>query len=114
MPVRQVLRPNNNYYSKEHEMGDLGQFLPMILIFVVAYFFMIRPQMKRQKDEKKFAAELKRGDRVITKSGLHGKVVDLNDKDFSCILETMAGKLKFDRSAISMEMSKKLSLPEKK
>ncbi|MDO1499425.1 preprotein translocase subunit YajC [Winogradskyella maritima] len=84
-------------------MGDLGQFLPMILIFVVAYFFMIRPQLKRQKDEKKFTAELKRGDRVITKSGLHGKIMELNDKDFSCILETMAGKLKFDRSAISME-----------
>ena len=95
-------------------MGDIGQFLPMILIFVVAYFFMIRPQMKRSKDEKKFAAELKKGDRVITKSGLHGKVMDLNDKDFSCILETMAGKLKFDRSAISMEMSKKLNAPEKK
>ncbi|WP_405381234.1 preprotein translocase subunit YajC [Maribacter sp. LLG6340-A2] len=94
-------------------MGELGQFLPMILIFVVAYFFMIRPQMKRQKDEKKFSAELKRGDRVVTKSGLHGKVVDLNDKDFSCVLETMAGKLKFDRSAISMEMSKKLNAPEK-
>ena len=95
-------------------MGDIGQFLPMILIFVVAYFFMIRPQMKRQKDEKKFSAELKRGDRVITKSGLHGKVVDLNDKDTSCVLETIAGKLKFDRSAISMEMSAKLSAPEKK
>ena len=95
-------------------MGDIGQFLPMILIFVVAYFFMIRPQMKRQKDEKKFSAELKRGDRVITKSGLHGKVVDLNEKDFSCVLETMAGKLKFDRSAISMEMSNKLNAPEKK
>lgn len=92
-------------------MGDIGQFLPMILIFVVAYFFMIRPQMKRQKDEKKFAAELKRGDRVITKSGLHGKILELNDKDFSCVLETMAGKLKFDRSAISLEMSKKLNTP---
>jgi len=95
-------------------MGDIGQFLPMILIFVVAYFFMIRPQMKRSKDEKKFAAELKKGDRVITKSGLHGKILDLNDKDFSCILETMAGKLKFDRSSISMELSKKLNAPEKK
>ncbi len=95
-------------------MGDIGQFLPMILIFVVAYFFMIRPQMKRSKDEKKFAAELKRGDRVVTKSGLHGKVLDLNDSDFTCIIETMAGKLKFDRSAISMEMSKKLNAPEKK
>ncbi|MGB5821606.1 MAG: preprotein translocase subunit YajC [Saonia sp.] len=92
-------------------MGDLGSFLPLILIFVVAYFFMIRPQMKRQKDEKKFATELKKGDKIITKSGMYGKVVDLNDKDLSCIIETMAGRIKFDRSAISMEMSKKLNAP---
>ena len=94
-------------------MGDLGQFLPLLLIFAVAYFFMIRPQIKRQKDEKKFAEALKKGDKIITKSGLHGKVVDLNDKDFSCIIETMAGRLKFDRSAISMELSKKLNTPAK-
>lgn len=92
-------------------MGELGNFLPMILIFVVAYFFMIRPQMKRQKDEKKFAAEIKKGDRVVTKSGMYGKIVEMNDKDFSCVIETMAGKIKFDRSAISMEMSKKLNAP---
>ncbi len=90
-------------------MEGLGQFFPLILIFVVAYFFMIRPQMKRQKDEKKFLAEIKKGDKVITKSGLYGKVVDLNDKDNSCILETMAGRLKFDRTALSMEGSKKLN-----
>ncbi len=95
-------------------MGDIGQFLPMLLIFVVAYFFMIRPQMKRQKDEKKFAQALKKGDRIITKSGLHGKVVELNDKDYSCVIETMAGRLKFDRSAISMEMSKKMNAPKEK
>jgi len=93
-------------------MGDLGQFMPMIAIFAVAYFFMIRPQMKRAKDEKKFAAELKRGDRIITKSGLHGKVMDIHDKDNSVVVETMAGKLKFDRSAISLEMSKKLNAPK--
>lgn len=84
-----------------------------MLIFVVAYFFMIRPQIKRQKDEKKFAESLKKGDKIITKSGMYGKVVDLNDKDFSCIIETMAGRLKFDRSAISMELSKKLNTPAK-
>lgn len=95
-------------------MGEMGQFLPMILIFAVAYFFMIRPQMKRAKDEKKFASELKRGDRIITKSGLHGKVMDINDKDNSCVIETMAGKLKFDRSAISLEMSRKLNAPTEK
>ncbi len=95
-------------------MGDLGQFLPLILIFLVAYLFMIRPQMKRQKDEKKFAQSLKKGDKIVTKSGLYGKVVDLNDKDSSCIIETMAGRLKFDRSAISMEMSNKLTAVKEK
>ena len=96
-------------------MEGLGQFFPLILIFVVAYFFMIRPQMKRQKDEKKFAEALKKGDKIITKSGLHGKVVDLNEKDGSCVIETMAGRLKFDKSAISMEMSRKLNpAPAKK
>lgn len=96
-------------------MEQLGQFFPLLLIFVVAYFFMIRPQMKRQKDEKKFINEIKKGDKVIMKSGLYGKVVDLNDKDNSCVLETMAGRLKFDRSAISMDGSKKLNTaPAKK
>jgi preprotein translocase subunit YajC len=92
-------------------MEGIGQFLPFIAIFAVMYFFMIAPQMKRAKQEKKFGAELKRGDKVITKSGLHGKVAELNDKDNSCVIETMAGKLKFDRSAISMEMSRKLNAP---
>lgn len=85
--------------------------LPFVAMFAVVYFFMIAPQMKRAKQEKKFAAELKRGDKVITKSGLHGKVIDLNEKDSTCVIETMAGKIKFERSAISMEMSKKLNTP---
>lgn len=92
-------------------MGDISQFLPFIAIFAVMYFFMIAPQMKRAKQEKKFAAELTKGTRVITKSGMYGKVVELNDKDNSCVIETLAGKIKFDRSAISMEMSRKLNAP---
>ncbi|MCL6294711.1 preprotein translocase subunit YajC [Jejuia spongiicola] len=94
-------------------MGDLGQFMPFVLMFVVIYFFMIAPQMKRAKKEKKFAAELKRGDKVVTKSGMHGKVLELNDKDGSCVIETMSGKVKFERSAISMEMSSKINAPVK-
>ena len=89
-------------------MEALNQFLPLALIIVVGYFFMIRPQMKRQKDEKKFSAALAKGDKVITKSGMHGKVIELNEKDASCVIETMAGKIKFDLSAISMELSKRL------
>jgi len=72
---------------------------------------MIAPQMKRAKKEKAFAAELKKGNKVITKSGMHGKIAELNDKDNSCVIETLAGKIKFDRSAISMEMSQKLNAP---
>jgi preprotein translocase subunit YajC len=85
----------------------------LVLMFVVVYFFMIRPQMKRQKQEKKFASELKRGDKVITKSGLHGKILDLND-DGTCVIESGAGKMKFERSAISMELSNKLNNPPAK
>ncbi|WP_242086140.1 preprotein translocase subunit YajC [Aestuariivivens sediminis] len=95
-------------------MGEgIGSFLPLILMFAVVYFFMIAPQMKRAKREKKFIAELKRGDKVVTKSGLHGKIAELNDKDNSCVIETLAGKLKFDRSAISLEMSSKANKPAK-
>lgn len=89
--------------------GGFSSLLPFVAMFAVVYFFMIAPQMKRAKKEKQFASSLKRGDRVITKSGMHGKIVDLNDKDNSCVIETLAGKIKFDRSAISMEMSSKLN-----
>ena len=91
-------------------MDQIQNFLPLLLMVVVVYLFMIRPQMKRQKQEKLFAKELKRGDRVITKSGLHGKILELNE-DGTCILESGAGKLKYERSALSMEMSKKLNTP---
>ena len=90
-------------------MENIGQYIPLVLMLLVLYFFMIAPQMKRAKKEKKFAAELKKGNKIITKSGMHGKIAELNDKDNSCVIETQAGKIKFDRSAISMDMSQKLN-----
>ncbi|WP_162984876.1 preprotein translocase subunit YajC [Mesonia aquimarina] len=87
--------------------------LPFLGLFIVFYFFMIRPQMKKQKDEKKFAADLKKGDKVITKSGMHGKIIDFSEKLNSVIIETGAGKITFDKSSISMEMSKQLNAPKK-
>ena len=68
--------------------------------------------MTRAKKEKKFASLLKRGDRIITKSGMYGKVFEINDKDESCIIETQAGKIKFDRQAISMDLTEKLKKPK--
>ncbi|MFE3848701.1 preprotein translocase subunit YajC [Flavobacterium sp. ZS1P70] len=90
-------------------MGQLTQFAPFLLMFVVIYFFMIRPQQKKAKSEKEFESSLKVGDKIITKSGLHGKVSELADT--TVIVETMSGKLKMERSAISMEMSAALNTP---
>lgn len=88
-------------------MAQIQQFLPFILMFVVIYFFMIRPQQKRMKQEKQFEADLKVGDKIVTKSGIHAKIAELGET--TIIIETMSGKLKMERSSISMEMSAALN-----
>lgn len=80
-------------------------------MFGVVYFLMIRPQQKRAKLEKEFERNLKVGDRIITKSGIHGKIAELSDD--SLVIETMAGKLKMERSSISLELSQKLNAAAK-
>lgn len=94
------------------DMSSLSGMLPFLLMFVVIYLFMIRPQMKRQKNEKLFQASIAKGNKVITSSGIHGKISDIVDSDNTVIIETGAGKMKFERSAISMELSKKLQVPK--
>ena len=82
----------------------------MLLIIVVFYFFMIRPQMKKAKDHKKYVEELKKGDKVITTSGIHGKIVDVNDTTF--LVDVDSGtKIRFEKSSISLEASKALNTP---
>jgi preprotein translocase subunit YajC len=88
-------------------MDQLANFLPYIAIIAVFYFLMIVPQQKRAKKEREFESGLKIGDRIITKSGLHGKVAELAES--TVVIETMSGKLKMERSAISMEMTERLN-----
>ena len=92
--------------------SSLTSMLPFLLMFVVIYLFMIRPQIKRQKNEKKFQTSIAKGNKIVTSSGIHGKIVDIVDSDNTVIVETGAGKIKFERSAISMELSKKYLSPE--
>ena len=88
--------------------NPIMQFLPIVLIIVVFYFFMIRPQMKKAKDQKKFVDELKKGDKVVTTAGIHGKIVDMNDTTF--VLEVEGGtKIRFDKAAVSLDASIALS-----
>jgi preprotein translocase subunit YajC len=83
----------------------LSTLVPMVLIMVVFYFFMIRPQVKKAKDLKKLVAELGKGDKVITTAGIHGKIVDMNETTF--LIEVEGGtKIRFDKSAISLDATK--------
>ena len=91
-------------------LGGFSSFVPLLLIIVVFYFFMIRPQVKKQKDQKKYVEELKKGDKVITTAGIHGKIVDVAETTF--LVETEGGhKIRFEKSAISLEASKALNTP---
>lgn len=79
-----------------------AQLLFFGLIFVVMYFFMIRPQVKKQKKENKFRSELSKGDQIITIGGIHGKIIEL--KENAVIIENYGVKMKIEKSAISMNL----------
>lgn len=83
----------------------LGTIVPMVLIMIVFYFFMIRPQVKKAKDHKKLVEDLKIGDKVVTTAGIHGKIIGSNETTF--LLELEGGtKIRFDKSAISLDATK--------
>ena len=83
-----------------------GNFTFLIIMVVIMCVFMIFPSMRRQRQEEKFYGALKKGDKVIMKSGLHGRIVELTDT--TVVVETLSGKLKFERSAVSMDYSRRV------
>ena len=82
-------------------MGTVG---PLILIIIVFYFFMIRPQMKKQKEAKKFLENIKKGDKIVTIGGVFGKIHEINDNSYTIEVEG-GNKLKILKTAISQENS---------
>ncbi|MBL7887988.1 MAG: preprotein translocase subunit YajC [Bacteroidetes bacterium] len=93
-------------------MEQLGQFIPLILIIVVFYFFMIRPQLKKAKEQKKFRENLKVGDKIVTIGGIHAKVSEIQD---TTLMITVEGgvKLKIEKSAVSMDSSSLIGADQK-
>lgn len=80
----------------------------MLAIVVVFYFFMIRPQQKKAKDQKKFTEEVSKGDYIVTVGGMHGRIAEIENDTFILEVEK-GGRIKFSRSAISMESTKALT-----
>ncbi|HIP37239.1 MAG TPA: preprotein translocase subunit YajC [Crocinitomix sp.] len=91
--------------------GGLMSFLPLILIFVVFYFFMIRPQMKRSKELKAFRESLAKGDKIMTTGGIIGKVLEINDD--TVLIASDNSKLRIDKSAIIINAQDSLANQKK-
>jgi len=80
-------------------MGQLGQFIPLILIFVVFYFLLIRPQQKKAKEQQQFINNLKKGEKVLTSGGIYGRITGLTDTIVTLEIADNV-KIKVSRSSI--------------
>ena len=78
--------------------SGIGQFIPLILIFVIFYFFLIRPQQKKVKEHKNMVANLKRGDKVVTSGGIIGTVERVMDNDMAEVIIGENTKVEIIRS----------------
>ena len=84
---------------------DYSFLIMMGLMFVVLYFFMIRPQQKKAKDQKKFIEEIKKGDYIVTIGGAHGHIAEMEGDTFILEVEK-GGRIRFNKSSISLEATK--------
>jgi len=103
------------WYPLTQQTADASSFwlslLPFVLMFAIFYFFLIRPQQKRTKARNQMLASVKKGDKVITIGGLHGKIVELTD-DTIVLLANDTTRLTFNRSAIDTVVSSSSSSKE--
>ena len=83
-------------------LGDIGFFVPLVLVFIVMWFFMIRPQQKKQKEHQALVRAAKRGDRIVTSGGILGVISKANDADNDVEVEIAKDvKIRVMRHAIS-------------
>jgi preprotein translocase subunit YajC len=95
------------------EQSPAASIIFLLLIFVVFWLFMIRPQIKKQKAQQKFKESLVKGDKIVTIGGIHGKILEVQDTTF--IIEVESGnRLKIEKTAVSMEASLPLMKKDKK
>ncbi|EGL19662.1 MULTISPECIES: preprotein translocase subunit YajC [Paenibacillus] len=93
--------------------GSLVTYIPLILMFLVLYFLLIRPQQKRTKTRNMMLANLKKNDKIVTIGGLHGTILEITD-DIVVLRVNDATKMTFDRSAINTVVTSSAVAEEKK
>ena len=92
---------NNIFFQIGGGEGGNQQLVFFVVVFAVFWFFMIRPQVKKQKEETKFRSEIKKGDKVITLGGIHAKVLETNDETLIIQAEGGTSKFKINKTSIA-------------
>eukprot|EP01132_Coremiostelium_polycephalum_P000092 gene92-121_t len=87
---------------------DVKQIIFLVGFVFVFYFFMIRPQQKRQKEQRSFLDSIKKGDDVVTVGGIHGKVYEINDQVIILETDNKGSKITVSRNAINIEANKRI------
>ncbi len=90
--------------SPQPGASPYGMFIPLILVIVVFYFFMIRPQVKRQKELTTYRTSLKKGDKIVTTGGIYGKIAEIEETTIIIEVEDKM-RLKIDKNAILRDPS---------
>ena len=86
--------------------GGLISFLPLILMFVIFYFILIRPQQKKQKDHRLMVSNLKNGDRIVTTGGIHGRIISASDNTLTIeVAHQVRVKLNRDNVGVLLQSS---------
>ena len=88
------------------EGGSVSQFILIGSMLLVFYFFMIRPQQKRKKEQRTFLEKIKKGEHVITIGGIHGKVCDITGDTLTLEVDNKGSKITIARGAISLDSTK--------
>jgi len=96
---------SNAYAQDAAAQGGLLSFLPLIVIFAVFYFMLIRPQMKRSKEHRALVSQLAKGDEVVTNGGLLGRITDVSDSFVTLELAENV-QIKLQRQAVANVMPK--------
>ena len=94
--------------SAENSNGGMMNIIFLVAIFIIFYFFMVRPQNKKRKELQNLRDNLKKGDNVVTIGGIHGKVVEVKETTVLITVDAST-KLKIDKSSISLDSSTKLN-----
>ena len=94
--------------TTENDNSGMMNIIFLVLIFVIFYFFMVRPQNKKRKELQNMRDSLKKGQSIVTIGGIHGKISDVHESTVTVIVDSNT-KIKVDKSSISMDSSTKLT-----